>query len=319
MGTGKGWSDVENLLAFKAFVEASQDSKRGNGQKMDVFETRVASMFQNVVSVHQNRNKEALVQLRVGSSVSQRFKRIKKICIVFEGHYQNLDSLQLTGNPTETDFLPATTAAYNGRLDLGGDKKTIYGYFGDDAANPGTAFLFLNCYLWLRDTDFWRLMTAAIATSRTRKEDKNMCGKDIIENVAVIDLDVNISRGSSGSAVIESSIPKGEESESKSAVRVTPSKRPEGTKKAIEKLHVNAALNRGAQAIESLVRQSEKRNIISSQSLAVQERNSSISLFTMPGTDPEVFRRFMEIQQAVLKQLEKGGPTSPSIPEKRDY
>ena len=43
-----------------------------------------------------------------------------------------------------------------------------------------------------------------------------------------------------------------------------------------------------------------------SRVLSVQERNSRITLFTMPGTDPLLVQRSMDVEQgAVLRKLER--------------
>ena len=51
IGTGKGWSDGENLLACRAFLEASEDSKRGSAQRTDSFELRVEKAFDCLVAL----------------------------------------------------------------------------------------------------------------------------------------------------------------------------------------------------------------------------------------------------------------------------
>lgn len=72
-----------------------------------------------------------------------------------------MKALGLTGNPTEKDFIQAATALYNYRLEAKNDTKAIYTYFGDDGANPGTPFIFVNCHIWLKDTSFWTMIEAS--------------------------------------------------------------------------------------------------------------------------------------------------------------
>ena len=162
MGTRKGWSDGENLLSCRTFLEASEDSKRGSAQRTDAFELRVKNSFDCLVALKKDKDNTFEEPERAGSAVSQRFKRIKKICILFEGRYQNLIALILTGNPTETDLLRATTALYNRRISISEGQRPFYRYFGADAVDPGNNSIFLNCFLWLRYSAFWKLIMQTV-------------------------------------------------------------------------------------------------------------------------------------------------------------
>lgn len=73
-----------------------------------------------------------------------------------------------------------------------------------------------------------------------------------------------------------------------------------GGKRSLESMQINPALHFGAEAIEGLVLQSKKRNDISVQSLAFDQRNSRISLLTMPGTDPKIVKNFMKTEQHLV-------------------
>ena len=140
MGTGKGWSDGEILLACREFLEASEDSKGGSAQRTDAFELRVKKAL--TVLSHSKKDNTFEEQEGAGSAVSQRSKRIKKICILFEGLYQTLIALNLTGKPTETDFLRATSALYNRRISISEGQRPFYRYFGADALDPGNNSIF---------------------------------------------------------------------------------------------------------------------------------------------------------------------------------
>ena len=103
----------------------------------------------------------------------------------------------------------------------------------------------------------------------------------------IIQIDVDLA-GLSGALepnILEASNKdKSTESET-TARRISPRERPEVAKKAAESIQASKALNGGACAIEVLVEQCRKRNQISQEILLVQERNSHINLFPMPGTD----------------------------------
>lgn len=63
---------------------------------------------------------------RTGHSVFQRHKRIKNLCLEFEGHFPKVLAANPTGEPTDLDIFKAALASYNGRLELdGGSHKAI--------------------------------------------------------------------------------------------------------------------------------------------------------------------------------------------------
>lgn len=89
-------------------------------------------------------------------------------------------------------------------------------------------------------------------------------------------------------------------------------KRPDGSKRVVEMNQTNAALqrgirppiarapfymNKGALAIEGLALQSQKRNEIATAMLQIQERNSRLSLFQMPGTNQRLLQTFVTMEQ----------------------
>lgn len=50
----------------------------------------------------------------------------------------------------------------------------MYRIFGEDQANPGKQFKFLNCYLWLRSIPLWEDSLHALAVAKTAAKASEM-------------------------------------------------------------------------------------------------------------------------------------------------
>lgn len=69
-------------------------------------------------------------------------------------------------------------------------------------------------------------------------------------------------------------------------------------------MQINAAVKKDTRAIEGIVQKSKRRNGISLKYLAVEKRNSRISLFMFPSTDYQFIKKFMEKEQlSVLVEI----------------
>lgn len=82
--------------------------------------------------------------------------------------------------------------------------------------------------------------------------------------------------------------------------------RPTGTKRASEVTKQVAALNKGADSIEKLVEASLKRTKIAENMLEIERQQSLVALFSMPGTEAAMQKRFIALSQAkALATLEQ--------------
>lgn len=90
---------------------------------------------------------------------------------------------------------------------------------------------------------------------------------------------------------------------SRSTAESEKERRPIGKKRALEHSRQAAALHKGADAIERLAEASAKRTKLAADLLKVEEERSMIELFSMPDTNPDLKRQFMQLSQ--LKAIAK--------------
>lgn len=75
-------------------------------------------------------------------------------------------------------------------------------------------------------------------------------------------------------------------------------------KKSVENMQTRTALNCGAQVTKGLLEESKRRSEISTDALAVQERNSLITLIAMLAADLALTQRFIDFEKcAVLRKM----------------
>lgn len=277
MGAGKGWSQHENLLACKAFVTASQNSKKGNGQKTHKFEKQIENEFISLVEdLKQSDNEFQPSCMRSGSSISQRFKAIRKACLIYHGTVEQINNSKPTGCPSDHDIRTAATALYNGIATI----KDVYRYFAKEDLKVGKPFLYMNCYLWLLDTYLWKMIVHATAEGSPKSNKKDPERNEQTKTSSQED-----NSSTKNSSAIE--------------------KRPTGSRKAATHIKQVQVLEKGASGIEVLANESKKRNDIAAKLLEVEQRNSRMSLFQMEGTPLSVRTKFLEYEQKrVLKEME---------------
>lgn len=91
-----------------------------------------------------------------------------------------------------------------------------------------------------------------------------------------------------------------------------PRRRPIGNKRSLEATKQYHALGKGADGITKLAEASNKRNKVAEEMLSVEKQQSLIALFSMPGTNPELRSRFIELSQLkAIASLEKEVGASP--------
>lgn len=172
MGAGKGWSTHENLLACKDFVSASQNSLKGNGQKTEKFEKHIEGEFNTLTENLKNEVNDFKESCkRSGSSISQRFKTIRKACLTFHCIVEQIKNSKPTGCPSDPEIRTAATAIYNGL----GTVNNVYHYISSEDAKVGKPFLYMNCYLWLIETYLWKMIihSTTKATKTDRDQEKS--------------------------------------------------------------------------------------------------------------------------------------------------
>jgi hypothetical protein len=115
MDAGKTWSDLECLFASQAFVWASEDPVRGSGQKSSQFQKRVQEQYERLVANHRLSESTWNSPKRSGSAIIQTYKKIKRECLLLEGHIATAKAFKPTGDPDEEDFVRFAVAMHNGR------------------------------------------------------------------------------------------------------------------------------------------------------------------------------------------------------------
>lgn len=300
MGRGKGWCADEELLACKAWLQASEDAKRGSSQKMAALQARAAKNFERMLQEQQNLGwkRETNIE-RSGESIIQRAKKVKKSCIVFQGYIEQLRAANLTGAPTDRDILQAAQAAYNNRIDVskGSDRRHIYRFFGDDPSDLGPRFPHMKCYLWLRETSFWERTFAAISGPK-------MGAADVadVEDAATV-----VSQGDVDSAKVTKEEKKGNVPESSGSESIGSARKSRlAGKRQLEQNKQMEILEKGTKTMQGLLEQSQKRTKLSEKLVQAETLKARMALFAMQGTSPGMFQSFLRAEQErVLKEMEK--------------
>jgi hypothetical protein len=233
MGTGKGWSEKESLLACKAFVAASEDPTHGNGKKRESFAGEVLNHYERLWK--ELRAEEPVhddLEKRSGDAVLQRYKKVRAEALKFEGFLKTIRSGRPTGDPRTEDMERAATAMYNGRAEV----SDMYSYMTENHADPGREFPFLKCLYYLRTTTQWRTMQLS-STEFQRNGHENS------DNIDVVVADDGSTSNSGNGGCVEA----GPDSSAKTHMQRL--ERPVGAKRAIEAQQTTIALERGARGI----------------------------------------------------------------------
>jgi len=298
MGSGKGWTAQETVAACKAYVSASEDPRNGNGRKKDVFANQVLDCYKRYMTKVKHNDPQVTFSDRTADAVMQRYRKARCEGLKFEGIVASIKAKKPTGDPSEEDIERASLAVYNGDARIG----DMYTYISDRTVDPGPDFPFRDALWYLRNTNAWSLVVLSKQNKETAKRSIQQTEESIGEHAA-----------SDGGAEGQS---PGNRSSSSSAVP-TPThpnpgnvngkkERPVGAKRALEISKQVSALHRGAEGIEKLAEASYKRTKVAEDMLQVEKQQSMIALFSMPGTDPAVQQRFLQLSQLkALAALEK--------------
>lgn len=292
-------------MASKAFVSVSEDSVHGVGQKAAKFLASIEKEYARLLDKALEKDSKKPLIKRTGSSLLQRYKKIKKMSLLFEEHVRSIMAAKPTGSPSHDDIIRAATACYNGRAKV----SNMYSFFGDSPVDEGASFIFLNCYEWLKGTHLWKQINLSIDLSRDQIKEESVDDNDEESSGSVSLMDKK-------TAVKEEKVDCTSET-----------KRPIGSKKAKEMAKHIEAMRKGADGIEGLVEQSRKRNMIAERMLKIEAQKARMELFNMEGTTLAMRHKFLQAEQAkALKMmeeealLEKGNDVSPNkTKKKRSY
>ena len=143
MGAGTGWPTQGSVFACKAYIRTSKYSIKGNGRKLDDFERLVHKTFEKLMHdaglYDPESTDESKSELRSQVAVISRFKKVRKLSLVFEGLIRRVKACKPTGGPTEEDIVNAATAIYNKKATI----PEIYYYFKKpdiERKSPGRRF-----------------------------------------------------------------------------------------------------------------------------------------------------------------------------------
>eukprot|EP00173_Palmaria_palmata_P000808 Plantae.Rhodophyta-Palmaria_palmata.ctg14079.p1 GENE.Plantae.Rhodophyta-Palmaria_palmata.ctg14079~~Plantae.Rhodophyta-Palmaria_palmata.ctg14079.p1 ORF type:complete len:321 (+),score=54.91 Plantae.Rhodophyta-Palmaria_palmata.ctg14079:28-963(+) len=306
MGAGKGWSELESLLACKAFVRVSEDPVVGNGRKFSQLVKAVQSHYETLVrdrleadDVGKSIGNTLCEVVRTGEAIIKRYKKIRKACLEFEGCIKQVWTLKPTGDPTNDDVERAATAVLNGEA----DPAQMYSFNG--GGELGNDFPFLRALQYLRTTNLWKTTSLA--------------GK--VNSVSVVANVAGLVCSSSPAGGGEDAYRAEEEggSASTSPDPSKPMQRPRGTKRAKAKGTTNATLMRGAAGIEKLDDASNKRVKATEELVKVERMKAHMQLFSMPGSNPELQKKFVaRMQEKALAEMKTSSATvepQPQIPQ----
>lgn len=101
---------------------------------------------------------------RTGELIIQRYKKIRKACLEFEGTLKQIKALKPTGDPTNADLERAATAVLNGKA----QPADMYQFF-NCGGEPGKAFPYMRPLVYLRGTNLWKTINQSTAKTRDGK------------------------------------------------------------------------------------------------------------------------------------------------------
>ena len=305
MGAGKGWSSEETVFACRAYQTASEDPRKGNGKKKDVFAAQVLEVYNSLIGLCRVDNGTPMYNDRTGEAIIQRCRKARCECIKFEGIVNSIKARDPTGSPTDEQIERAALAVYNGEANL----SQMYSYFTDRTKDAGSAFVFYDSLKFFRTTHTWKMISVsksknvalhqpqAPTVSPSENEDTVVANDEASQSLAKVNF--------------ESPSPQLSHPPSQSP---TPT-RPSGTKRSIDNAKQMLALHKGAEAIEKMAEASRKRTKIAQEMLELDKQKSMVALFSMPGTDEGIRKEFMRLaQMRALSELQSkispGTPTS---------
>lgn len=305
MGAGKGWSRDESVLACKSYQCASEDPRKGNGKKKEVFISQVLGVYKTLLANLRANNPSFQFPDRTGEAIVQRYRKARCECIKFEGIIMSIKARDPTGSPTEEQIERAALAIYNGEATL----SQMYTYLTDRTMDVGTEFQFAHDLKFMRTTHTWDMILAA-QSNRSAARTPSMPNFSTANNDACI---ANEHERGESESLMQSSARPTEEIESSEisqasshTATATEVKRPMGTKRAMENTKQAIALHKGADAIEKMAEASRKRAKIAEEMLELDRKKSMIALFSMPGTNEAMRQEFVERSQLqALSELRK--------------
>lgn len=299
MGAGKGWSQHETKTACRAYIVISEDPRRGSGRKKDVFVAAVLEEYKRLIPEVQCADGLPHVY-RTGDAICQRFRKARAECLKYESILKQIRNRKPTGSPSNEDINRAALAIYNGESTIG----QMYTFLRGRTVDGGSEFQFKEALDFLRSTHTWNLLLESQRDSEKnqldasahlvdeinqRPDDRERDNSMILSDIRPSDTPVNDNENTDPVAHSPASKEK--------------AKRPIGKKRALDNSTHAAALHKGANAIERLAQASAKRTKLAEDMLKVEEERSMIDLFSMPDTNPELKKKFMELSQ--LKALAK--------------
>lgn len=132
-------------------VRASEDPTSGSGKEREVFRAQVSAAYATIMETVKRRNGNVEYGDRCAEAIVQRHRKARCESIRFEGIIGTIKKKMTTGSPTEEDIMRAATAVYNGDANL----SNMYTYLRDSSVYCGPAFVFHDCFLFLRSTQSW--------------------------------------------------------------------------------------------------------------------------------------------------------------------
>lgn len=323
MGSGKRWDSTENLSACQSFCRASTKSTNGTGQKKEKFQADIEEEYDNLVQNHMARSNWTPSAKRTGNAIFLQFKRIRKDCLRFEECMEKVRQLNMTGSPTDSDYIRVANAVYNDPANI----RTPYKFVGTDAVESAPNFKYINCYLWLRTQHLWRM----IAQARANVNQYRSTQSALLPSTEPIDIAIE-STTPAPSVVPALSPPDSDSDTSMPPVAVddiqnvetkaasssisegaaegapvsTPT-RPLGAKKQIAKATITTAIQKSSKVIERLVSQNDsKMDLMKSLIGTLKERNDverrreEFDLFNASLVPEEQRREYLTMRTAAI-------------------
>ena len=154
MGTGKGWSQEESLLACRAHQAASEDPRKRSGKKKNLFNAQVIDNYVTLLQTLRAETLNVSFPDRIGQVIAQRFRKARCESIKFEGIIKSTKAKDPTGSPTEEEIERAALAIHNGEA----TNSQMFAFLLDRAVDAVPALPFLLALKSLRTTHAWDMI-----------------------------------------------------------------------------------------------------------------------------------------------------------------
>ena len=300
MGRGFNWSAEEEVAACRAALSVSECAVVGANQRHLSFEERGHKEFLSLVPASASKEGRERWLSRSQRAVLKQWKAIRASCIKFYSKMEIVTAAELSGEPTTEDLWRVALMLYN-KMGL---LSQAYETMNDPNFDIGPAFPHKAAYNYLKSTGILENGVLVVEDGdgkgggSGRKEEREKNWRQDVEDPRRAE---QVTAAGNEGAKKEDPIDATQVARRKDG-------RPVGNKLAKEIKAKEVSLMRMASSYATMASTGKERVRIRSEQLLLEKQQYALSLFSQPGTDPAVRRRFLQLaQKRALEELEDAG------------